>query len=172
MARDTNRLPMARTTSEGSNVSGFNQAVILGRLVAPPEELTTKGGKLFIKAVVASSVHQKNSDGASEERTNFVPVTIFGRTAEVFRKYVQKGDMVHLVGSLTSNESTTGSGEKRLWLSFVVEQLTLLPNERAKTQQRPEPKPRPQQPERSWPAEQRRPQPTFNEHGEPDQIPF
>jgi single-strand DNA-binding protein len=163
---------MARTTSEGSNMSGFNHAVLLGRLVAPPEELTTKGGKLFLKAVLATSVHQKNSDGASEERTSIIPVTIFGRTAEVFGKYVQKGDMVHLVGSLTSNESTTASGEKRLWLSFVVEQLNLLPNQHAKVQQKPEPKPRPQQPERSRATEQRRPQSTFNEYGEPDQIPF
>jgi single-strand DNA-binding protein len=163
---------MARTTSEGSNMSGFNQAVLLGRLVAPPEELTTKGGKLFLKAVIATSVHQKNSDGVSEERTNFVPVTIFGRTAEVFLKYVHKADFVHLVGSLTSSEWTTGAGDKRLSLSLVVEQLNLLPNEHAKAQQKTESKPRAQKPEGSRPAEQRRPQPTFNEHGEPDQIPF
>jgi len=70
----------------GFIVSGFNQAILLGRLVAPAEELTTKGGKLFIKAVIATSVHQKNADGVLEERTSFIPVTIFGRTAELFAK--------------------------------------------------------------------------------------
>jgi single-stranded DNA-binding protein len=70
--------------------SGFNQALLLGRLVAPPEELKTKNGKLFLKAVVAVTVHQKTSEGASEERTSFIPVTIFGRQAEIFQKYVAK----------------------------------------------------------------------------------
>src|SRR5260370_10949337 len=113
-------------------MSGYNCAVILGRLVAPPEQLTTKNGKLFVKATIAVSVHRKNSEGVDEERTSFIPATIFGRQAEVFLKYVQKGDMVHLVGRLDSNEWQTDSGEKRLSLSFVIEQLNLLPNERAK----------------------------------------
>jgi single-strand DNA-binding protein len=110
--------------------SGFNQAIILGRLVAPPEELKTKSGKLFLRAAIATSVYQKNAEGVSEERVSLVPVTIFGRQAEVFCQYVQKGDMIHLVGRQDSREYKTESGEKRLSLGFVVEQLHLLPNER------------------------------------------
>ena len=155
-------------------MSGYNSAAILGRLVGPPEELMTKNGKLFIKAVIAASVHQKNGDGVSEERTSFVPVTIFGRTAEIFGQYVQKGDMVHLVGRLDSNEYTTTSGEKRLILSFIAEIVNLIPNAKAqqKTDADTRPKPQPKRQEASQPAAQRRPQPNFNEYGEPDDIPF
>jgi single-strand DNA-binding protein len=147
---------------------GFNQALLLGRLTSPPEELKTKNGKLFIKATIAVTVAQKSADGVSEERTSCVPATIFGRQAEVFLQYVQKGDMVHLAGRLDSNEWKTDSGEKRLSLSFVVEQLTLLPNDRAKQQQaRPQPKPA------EKPAANRsRPQPDFDENGDPNEIPF
>ena len=112
--------------------AGFNQTILLGRLTALPEQLTTKNGKIFIKATIAVSLYRQTADGKSEERTSFIPVTIFGRTAELFLKYVQKGEMVHLVGRLDSNEWKTDSGEKRLSLSFVVEQLNLLPNERTK----------------------------------------
>ena len=112
--------------------AGFNQSILLGRLTALPEQLTTKNGKLFVKATIVVSIRRKNAEGVDEERTSFIPATIFGRQAEVFLKYVQKGDMVHLVGRLDSNEWKTDSGEKRLSLSFVVEQLNLLPNERAK----------------------------------------
>jgi single-strand DNA-binding protein len=162
-------------------MSGFNQAVLLGRLTAPPEELTTRTGKMFVKAVIATSVHQRGNDGASEEKTSFVPVTIFGRTAEIFLKYVQKGDMVHLVGRLDSNEWKTDAGEKRLSLSFVVEQLNLLPNERSKPQSNPA-RPQPHSTER---LAESKPNPTpsssskgnsrpvnYNADGEPDQIPF
>lgn len=98
-------------------MSGYNSAVILGRLVAPPEQLTTKNGKLFIKATIATSVYRQTADGKSEERTSFIPVTIFGRQAEVFLNHVHKGDMVHLVGRLDGNEWKTDSGEKRISLS-------------------------------------------------------
>jgi single-strand DNA-binding protein len=135
-------------------MSGFNQPLLLGRLSAPPEELTTKTGKLFIKATIAVSVHRKNPEGIGEEHTSFVPTTMFGKTAELFLKYVQKGDMVHLAGRLDSNEWKTDDGKKRLTLSFVVEQLSFLPNERAKA---PAPK---------------KQEPGTNEYGEPDDIPF
>ena len=138
--------------------AGFNQSILLGRLTAPAEQLTTKNGKIFIKATIAVSVYRQTADGKSEERTSFIPVTIFGRTAEVFLKYVQKGDMVHMVGRLDGNEWKTDSGEKRLSLSFVIEQLNLLPNERAKPKPAAEVK-RPREPER-------------NEDNEPDDIPF
>jgi single-strand DNA-binding protein len=135
---------------------GFNQALLLGRLTAPPEQLQTRNGKLFLKATIAVSIAQKNAEGVSEERTSFVPATIFGRQAEVFLHYVQKGDVVHLAGRLDSNEWKTDSGEKRLSLSFVVEQLNLLPNER---KPKAASEPRPRQTER-------------NDDDEPDNIPF
>jgi single-strand DNA-binding protein len=112
--------------------TGFNQVILLGRLTADPEQLKTKTGKLFIKATIAVSVYRKNAEGVSEEHTSFLPTTIFGKTAELFLSYVRKGDLVHLVGRLDSNEWKADDGKKRLSLSFVVEQLNLLPNNRAK----------------------------------------
>jgi single-strand DNA-binding protein len=127
---------------------------LLGRLCAPPEELKTKNGKWFIKATIAVSIHRKTTEGIGEEHTSFLPATMFGKTAELFLKYVQKGDIVHLAGRLDSNEWKTDSGEKRLSLSFVVDQLNFLPNELAKA---------------SAPKKQ---EPTTNEYGEPNDIPF
>jgi single-strand DNA-binding protein len=134
--------------------AGFNQSTLLGRLWAPPEELKTKGGKLFIKATISVSVHRKNSDGIGEEHTSFVPATMFGKTAELFLKYVEKGDMVHLAGRLDSNEWKTDDGNKRLSLSFVVEQLNFLQNDRSKSSA-----PKTREPER-------------NEYGEPSDSAF
>jgi single-strand DNA-binding protein len=112
--------------------AGYNNVVLLGRLVAPPDQLKTKAGKLFIKATIAASVYRKAADGTGEEHTSFLPATMFGKTAELFLKYVQKGDMVHLVGRLDSTEWQGDDGKKRLSLSFNVEQINFLPNARAK----------------------------------------
>jgi single-strand DNA-binding protein len=178
VARNPELLLLAPTNREEVVVSGFNQAILLGRLVASPEELTTKAGKLYAKATIAVSVHQRSADGASEERTSFIPVVIFGRQAEVFSKYVAKGDMVHLVGRLDSSEWKTQDGEKRLSLSFIVEQLNLLPNAHvvkprpsAETQTRA-----PATNTRTAPAksstERQRPMPGIDENGDPTDLPF
>jgi len=81
--------------------------------------------------------------------------------------------MVHLVGRLDSNEWTTSAGEKRLSLSFIVEQLNLLPNARA-TKQAPGPQAssasgRPLQQHRQTAAPT---QPKYDENGDPTAIPF
>jgi single-strand DNA-binding protein len=156
----------------GAPMGGFNQAVLLGRLVAPPEELTTKNGKLFIKAIIAASVYQKNnSDSTSEERTSFVPVTIFGRTAEVFLKHVHKGEMVHVVGRLEGNEWKTDSGEKRLSLSFVVEQLNLL-GQGVKSKPSIEPAKTTDSQARHTAPRSSPAKPKVDENGDPTTIPF
>src|SRR5258707_8667691 len=134
-------------------MSGFNQATLLGRLCAPPEELQTRKRTLFIKATIAVSIHRKNAEGSGEEHTSFIPVMMFGKTAELFLKYVNKGDMVHLAGRLDSNEWEGNDGTKRLSLSLVVEQINFLPNERSKAAT-----PKSREPER-------------NEHDEPNDIP-
>jgi single-strand DNA-binding protein len=157
--------------------AGFNQSILMGRLVAPPEKLTTKSGKPFLKAVIATSPYQKNSDGGSDERTSFVPVTIFGRAAEVFLEHVRKGEMVHLIGRLDSNEWKTDSGEKRLSLSFVIEQLNLLPNSQAKPRPSAAPvkatgsQPRSAAPVSS-PAKAQPAKSEVDENGDPHGLPF
>jgi single-strand DNA-binding protein len=136
--------------------SGYNSATLLGRLASDPEELQTRAGKLFIKATIAVSIYQKSPDGrGGEEQTKFIPVTIFGRTAELFLQYVQTGDMVHLAGRLDSNEWKTDDGKKRLSLSFVVDSLSVLPNGRRASSDRPNksssaPRSAPATKERDW----------------------
>jgi len=148
--------------------AGFNQATLLGRLVAPPEELYTKAGKVFIKVTIAVSVRRRN-EGIGEEHTSYIPATAFGKTAELFLKYVQKGEMVHLAGRLDSNEWKGEDGKKRLSLSFVVEQLNLLPNGRARAASVPiqASAVKASSGQTSTPRRV-----TYNEFGEPDDIPF
>ena len=114
----------------GEMTSGFNHAVLLGKLAAAPEQLTTKNGKAFLKAVLSVSTYRKSAEDVSEEHVVSVPITLFGKTAEVFGKYVLLGDVVHLAGHLDSYGWTDDQGKKRYSLSFVGDQLTLLPNTR------------------------------------------
>ena len=62
--------------------------------------------------------------------SGFIPVTLFGGTAELFLKYVAIGDAVHLSGRADSTNWKDAGGKSRLTLSIIIEQIQLLPNAR------------------------------------------
>jgi single-stranded DNA-binding protein len=156
--------------------AGFNQVVTMGRLIAPPERISTKSGSLMIKATLEFSSYRRGADGVNEEQVTRLAATLFGKLAETFEKYVELGHLVQLVGRLDGFERKAKGGGSWLTLSFVVEQLILLPNECKRPSFEPPknsastvPK---SAPERDWerPAELR-PVPLTSE-GEPSELPF
>lgn len=72
-----------------------------------------------------------NSIAVSEgkDKTEFVSVTAFGKTAEVLYKYVKKGDMVLIEGSIHTSVSEK-DGKKTYYTTVVVFRAELLPNAR------------------------------------------
>jgi single-stranded DNA-binding protein len=107
-------------------VSGYNHAVLLGRLAKEPQELRTKFGKLFLRAIIRcrGSLYDEEV-----EYMNHIPVTIFGRNAKNFLNHVAPGDAVHLVGHLQGHEWQNGGMSSE----FVVDKLTLFREEEPKT---------------------------------------
>jgi single-stranded DNA-binding protein len=109
--------------------SGFNQAIVMGRLSAPAESIPTKSGSIMLKATLEVSTFRHVADGANEEQVTKLPVTIFGKLASTFAQYVDVGHLVQVVGRLDGYERPGKSGAGSwLTLSFIVEQLILLPN--------------------------------------------
>jgi single-stranded DNA-binding protein len=176
-------LPLASITDREGHVmsAGFNQAIVLGRLVANPERIATKSGSVMLKAIIEVSTYRRSADGKGEEQTTKVPCTLFGKQAETFEKYVEIGHFVQLVGRLDGYErKSQTTGEKWLTPSFVVEQLILLPNGRttsfaalrnaavSKSQSAAKPKTEPRNYDRAPVLKDV----SLNEDGEPDDIPF
>lgn len=64
-----------------------------------------------------------------KDKTEFVSVTAFGKTAEVLYKYVKKGDIVLLEGSIHTSVSEK-DGKKTYFTTVVVLRAELLPNAR------------------------------------------
>lgn len=64
-----------------------------------------------------------------KDKTEFVNVTVFGKTAELVYKYVNKGDMVLLEGSIHTSVSEK-DGKKQYFTTVIVLRAELLPNAR------------------------------------------
>jgi len=72
----------------------INQVTLVGRLTKDPE-LSTIGEKNTTKAVLTLAINR-----VGQEKTDFVPIEVFGTQADNVGKYLIKGQEVGVTGSL------------------------------------------------------------------------
>ena len=85
----------------------MNLAIISGRTTKDFETFTSKTGTTIAKTNIAV-----DSGFGDNKRTDFIPITVFGKQADFCTQYVSKGDLVeirgHIVtGSYQKNDGTT-----------------------------------------------------------------
>ena len=73
----------------------LNKVVLIGRVGRNVEVKTSKGGNSFCRITVAT-----NSGFGDNKRTDWHNVVAFGKTADACGKYVQKGSLIHVEGSI------------------------------------------------------------------------
>lgn len=94
----------------------FTLLTFSGRLTEDPELITASNGNPICKFRVA--VNKKI--GKDEERTSYIPVTVFGKKAELCAQYLSKGRGVRVVGEFETDEYTDKDGNKRKGFGCVV----------------------------------------------------
>lgn len=99
----------------------MNKVILCGRTCRDWKTHKYGEGKTFITNTLAIQ--------EGKDKTEFVNVTVFGKTAEVVYKYVKKGDMVLLEGSIHTSVSEK-DGKKQFFTTVVVLRAELLPNVR------------------------------------------
>lgn len=72
----------------------------------------TDKANLWMLVAVNRSVKDKTT-GAYEDKPDFIPVTVFGKTAESCAQYLHKGSAVFVTGRLTINKWMDGDKERK-----------------------------------------------------------
>lgn len=93
------------------NYTGFS-----GNLTADPEVRYTQTGTACCEVTIA---HNKGKD-RNAEQTIFLPVVIFGKTAEVCGRQLSKGDAVLVEGELFESRWQTKDGQKRSQIKLMA----------------------------------------------------
>ena len=88
----------------------INHVTLLGRVGAAPEPRQTNGGTTVVKLRLSTDRYSKGSD---KPETDWHTVVVWAKQAEAVAKYVQKGDRVHVTGSLRQRSWQTDAGERR-----------------------------------------------------------
>ena len=107
----------------------MNKIVLLGKLIKDPELKTIENGeKSFTRFIIAVDRNFKSADGT--RKADLIPVTIWGRKAEVICKYMTKGSYISLSGRLRTGSYEDKEGNKKYIAEVVAEDFKFVGNRR------------------------------------------
>lgn len=92
----------------------MNTVTLMGRLTATPELKYTQNNTAVINFCVAEG---------DKESTQFIDVVAWKSTAEFVSKWFSKGEMIALVGRLTTRTYEDKNGNKRKTTEVVAEHV-------------------------------------------------
>jgi single-strand DNA-binding protein len=98
----------------------MNKIILLGRLTKDPELRTIDtGDKTYTKFIIAVERNFKSVDG--ERKSDFIPVILWGKKAEVVCRYLKKGNFISLSGRLRTGSYDDKDGNKKYVAEVVAE---------------------------------------------------
>ena len=119
----------------------LNQCNFIGRTGQEIELKYTTSGTAVVNVSLAVSEKFKDKAGNRQEKTEWVKLVAWGKTAEIMGQYVKKGDLIHVTGKLQTR-SYEQNGEKKYVSEIVISQMQMLGSkgdDQQHNQRQPEP---------------------------------
>lgn len=96
-----------------------NKVSLIGRLGGQPEVVTFETGRTLARFTLATNEGYKDKVGKWHDNTQWHTINTWGKTAELVKKLLNKGQEIMLEGRLVQQSYETKTGEKRF--STIVE---------------------------------------------------
>ena len=106
-------------------MAAYNRVILVGNITREIDLNYTQSGTAVADIGLAVNEKRKNQAGELVDDTQFVDVTLWGRTAEVAAEYLGKGSPVLIEGRLKL-ETWETDGQKRSKLKVIGEQMKML----------------------------------------------
>ena len=106
-------------------MGGVNRVILVGRLGKDPDDRATQGGTKVSNFSLATDRY-RNGNGGSQRITEWHQVVTFGKTAEHCVRYLKKGRLVCVEGSLQTRTWERPPGEKHYSTEVVASRVTFL----------------------------------------------
>lgn len=104
----------------------FNKVILVGNLTRDIELRYLQNGAAIGKSAIAVTRKFTNANGEKAEKTCFVDITFWGKTAEVANQYLRKGSKCLIEGSLELEQWQDNNGQNRQKHSVQVETMEML----------------------------------------------
>ena len=100
----------------------MNKIVLLGRLVKDPELTKVENSdKVYTKFTIAIKRDYKSLDG--ERKSDFIPLIMWEKKAELACKFLTKGDLITLSGRLITRTYEDNDGKRRYFMEVSVDEF-------------------------------------------------
>ncbi|MCD1116969.1 single-stranded DNA-binding protein [Chryseobacterium turcicum] len=103
-----------------------NKVTLIGFTGKEVEMINFENGGMKASVSLATNDHYTNAKGEKVEETQWHSLVAFGKTAEIFQKYVSKGKEIAIEGKLTYRSYDDKDGVKRYITEIRVDELLLL----------------------------------------------
>lgn len=103
-----------------------NQIRLIGKVGKEVEIFNFENGGLKASVSLATNESYVNSKGEKVEETQWHNLVTFGKVAEIFQKYVDKGKEIAIEGKLTYRSYEDKDGIKRNITEIIVDEVLLL----------------------------------------------
>jgi len=103
-----------------------NKVSLIGNLGADPEVKVFDSGKKKVKLSLATKDSYKNTNGEKVEETQWHNLIVWGRTADIAEKYLQKGSELAIEGKLVYRSYDDKNGDKKYITEILVNDLVML----------------------------------------------
>ena len=105
--------------------AGINKVILVGNLGRDPEVRYAQSGMAICKLSVAVTERVKDGDAWKDE-TEWVRVTVFGKTAENAAQYLQKGRQVYVEGRLKTDKYKDKDGVEKTSVEVIASNVVFL----------------------------------------------
>ena len=118
----------------------MNITVFTGNLGRDFDTTTTNSGMVIAKNSLGVRRDFKDKK-TGEYETDWIPLTVFGKTAEIMSQHLSKGSKVEIVGKLQTNNYTDKDGNKRTSYDVIVNSFGFLDSNSDNQKPKQQPKP-------------------------------
>ena len=115
----------------------INKVILIGNLTKDPELSETSSGVAFCKFGIAVNRPFANADGDRE--TDFFNITTWRGQAETCAKYLAKGKILCVIGSIQNRSYEDKDGNKRTVTDIVASEIEFL-SARSEDEEKPDKK--------------------------------
>ena len=103
----------------------LNKVVLIGRLGADPDTRVLSTGQTVCNFRLA--VQRNFSDRNGERGTDWIPIVVWGRSAENCARYLTKGRLTAVSGRIQTRTYDRNDGTKAYVTEVVADEVTFLP---------------------------------------------
>lgn len=103
-----------------------NSITLIGNLGSDPKTATLPSGTQVTEFSLATNDYYRDREGNRQTRTEWHRVKAFGKLAELFDQYLERGSQVAIVGSMRYNKWIDKYDQTRITAEVVADSFTFL----------------------------------------------